>query len=194
MGSKTTAFFMKTTSTHLGLVQINPVTYEVTIATTGTPLVPAAITITAFESGANGKTILFAATVPRWLKVGMTVLVAGETANLKINRTHRVSFIDSGLTYFEVEANWLTKVIPNAAVTGTVTATASFHAQRAIIQNVSGVTVTLQPQAGTAFGYQPTIATGSEKELVAPQGGKFDMADWYGRVAAATQVVKILLF
>ncbi len=41
---------MKNTSTHLGLVQVEPQSYEVTVATTATPLVPAAITVTKYRA------------------------------------------------------------------------------------------------------------------------------------------------
>jgi hypothetical protein len=182
----------------MALAQLEPVTYEVTVGTTGTPLIPPPITISDFEADAPGTIRFYTAAVPRWLRVGMTLTVNGETASKEINKSFRVTLIDPGFAYFEVQATWLTSLAgvwanPLNGATGTVTATAQFHAQRMTVRNPSGVVLTLQPTAGTAFGYQPTVAAGAEKEITAPNGAKFDAAEWHGRVAAATQVMQVYL-
>lgn len=179
----------------MALAQIEPVTYEVSVGTTGTALVPPAISITDIESAGVKKLNLYC-TVPRWLKVGMAVRIAGATAIKFANNVARVSSIDGGLTYFTVEAPWITSdTVYDSPATGTVTATAQFHGQRMTIQNPSGsgVTLTIQSLSGAAYGYQPTLAAGAEKEIIAPHGAKFDAAEFYGRVSAGAQVMRVML-
>ena len=84
----------------MALAQLESVNYEVTVGTTGTALVPVAISVTSYQSLA-ARTISVACTVPRWLRVGMTVVISGETATKIMNKAFKVKAIDPDLASSE---------------------------------------------------------------------------------------------
>jgi hypothetical protein len=192
---------MKTISTHIGIAQLEWQTYEVTVATTATPLTPAALTVDTFESPRKGELIfsLSAGDTKKWLRAGQVIQASGWTGdaiNLSLNRFHRVKSVDYALDQVLVDAPWITDPDPySGSDPGSLSLVV--HAQRALIQvPTGGATVTISPNAqalSIPYGYRQTIAAAAEKEFIAPHGAKFDMADWVATVGAGTQAVRILV-
>jgi hypothetical protein len=194
-------FNMKTTSTHLGITQLEWQTYEVIVGTTPTSLAPAALTVDTFESPRPGELIfsLNSGETKKWLRAGQVIRASGWTGdpiNLSLNRMHRIKSVDYALDQVLVEAPWITDSTPySGSDPGEISLVV--HAQRALIQvPTGGATITVSPSAqalSVPYGYRQTIAAAAEKEFVAPHGAKFDMADWVATVGASTQAVRILV-
>lgn len=118
------------------------------------------------------------------LNVGDQVVVSGA-AQAEYNRLVYITEVTTTTFTFNLRAG----EAPVTPATGTIVGDFQAHAQRAIISVAGGTAVTFGPNVE---GDQFSLISGGLKEIFAPAGAKFDLADWYSKSVGLNQAIKVL--
>ena len=140
-----------------------------------------------------------AATLPAWLQPGCAVKIAAVYSGADVGGSYTVRAVDPNGTWFEVvpraHARLVTAVAsPTALDAGSWSATLIAICQKAmiVVPSSAGSAVNMSPNAmfnGTAPGQvTPLPNNGTEYELMAPGGAKFDLADLWFQAGSQSSV------